>query len=101
MRTFMLTVSYLSSPEEVERHLPAHIAWLEEQYERKVYLLFARKLPFTGGVCFAVAESADQIAEITETDPFRITKVAKYDIQELDLTKVNTISLLEHASHQG
>ena len=97
----MLTVSYLSSPEEVEKYLPAHIAWLEEQYERKVYLLFARKLPFTGGVCLAVADSADQMAEITETDPFRITEVAKYDIQELDLTKANTISLLEHASHQG
>ncbi|KAJ5603272.1 hypothetical protein N7537_006228 [Penicillium hordei] len=97
---FLLSVSYLTSFEEVEKHFPAHVAWLEEQYERKVYLLFARKIPFTGGVCLAAAESADQMTEITETDPFRISKVAKYHIQELDLTKVNAVSLLEHASHR-
>lgn len=101
MPSFLLSVSYLSSLEEVEKVLPAHIAWLEDQYERKVYLLFARKVPFTGGVCVAVAESADQMAQIIETDPFCISKVAKYHIQELDLTKVNTVSLLQHASYQG
>ncbi|KAF7524060.1 hypothetical protein PCG10_005964 [Penicillium crustosum] len=100
MPCFLLSVSYLSSLEEVEKQLPAHIAWLEEQYERKVYLLFARKVPFTGGVCVAVAESADQMAQITETDPFHTSKVAKYHIQELDLTKVNTVSLLEYVSHR-
>ncbi|GKZ51889.1 hypothetical protein AbraIFM66951_007998 [Aspergillus brasiliensis] len=98
MPLFLLSVSYLTFFEEVEKHLPAHIAWLKQQYEQNIYLFFARKVPFTGGVCLAVAESALQMMEITETDPFRTNNVAKYDIQELDLTKINTPMLQEYAS---
>ncbi|KAF7617820.1 hypothetical protein F9C07_2230423 [Aspergillus flavus] len=98
MPLFLLSVSYLTSFEEVEKHLPAHITWLEQQYEQSIYLFFARKVPFTGGVCLAVAESAHQMAEITESDPFRTSNVAKYEIQELDLTKVNTSVLQEYTS---
>ncbi|PVH74483.1 hypothetical protein DL98DRAFT_499674 [Cadophora sp. DSE1049] len=89
MALFLLSVSYTASEEEVQRVLPKHFEWLISQYDKGVYLSFAKKVPATGGVCFATAKSLDEIVATTNTDPFTIEKVAKYEIQEVALTKMN------------
>ncbi|KAF2179964.1 hypothetical protein K469DRAFT_454376, partial [Zopfia rhizophila CBS 207.26] len=77
MGLFLLSVSYTASEGEVQRVFPKHVEWLISQYDKGVYLSFAKKVPATGGVCFATAESLDAIVAITRTDPFTIEKVAK------------------------
>ncbi|GKZ27946.1 hypothetical protein AbraIFM66951_004942 [Aspergillus brasiliensis] len=97
MPLFLLSVSYVAPSEQVEEYFAHHVEWLQKQYNTGAYIMFAKKVPSTGGVCLGIADSYKQMGEITFTDPFFVSKVAKYDIQEIDLTQVNTELLVGQA----
>ncbi|QOV34118.1 hypothetical protein IM697_28665 [Streptomyces ferrugineus] len=84
---FVLELTYTAPIEDVDAVLEAHVAWLDEQYERGVFLASGRKNPRDGGVIIAVAEDRGRIEDIAATDPFVTAGVCAYRITEFAATK--------------
>jgi uncharacterized protein YciI len=88
-RPFMLILSltYLKSNEEVDRHVEPHMAWVAEGYAKGWFLASGRKVPRTGGVILARGDRAAMESHIA-ADPFVVHGVASYEITEIALTTV-------------
>ncbi len=84
---FVLELTYTAPLDAVDTVLEAHVAWLDEQYERGVFLASGRKNPRDGGVIIAVAGDRARIEEIAAGDPFVTAGVCAYRITEFVATK--------------
>jgi len=84
---FVLELTYTAPLDAVDTLLDAHVAWLDEQFEKGVFLAAGRKNPRDGGVILAVAEDRSRVEEIAAGDPFTIGKVCTYRITEFVATK--------------
>ncbi|WP_449350505.1 YciI family protein [Streptomyces shaanxiensis] len=84
---FVLELTYTAPLDAVDAVLPAHVAWLDEQYAHGVFLASGRKNPRDGGVIIAVAEDRARIEEITAGDPFVTAGVCAYRVTEFAATK--------------
>ncbi|MFF7639370.1 YciI family protein [Streptomyces canus] len=84
---FVLELTYTAPLAAVDAVLPAHVSWLEEQYERGVFLASGAKNPRDGGMIIAVAEDRARIEEITAGDPFVTAGVCAYRVTEFAATK--------------
>ncbi len=79
---FVIVLTYVEPLDVVDRHLAAHVDYLERQYEAGVFMASGRRIPRTGGVILARAESLSALQEILGQDPFSVHGVAKYDVIE-------------------
>ncbi len=79
---FVVSLHYLVDLSEVDQHIPAHIDYLNLNYERGNFLASGRKEPRTGGVILATAPSRDLLDEILADDPFFVAGIASYEITE-------------------
>lgn len=84
---FVLELTYTAPLEAVDAVLEAHVAWLDEQYERGVFLASGRKNPRDGGVIIAAAGDRARIEKIAAGDPFVTAGVCAYRITEFVATK--------------
>ena len=82
---FILSLTYLKSNEEADKHMEPHMAWVKEGYARGWFLASGRKVPRTGGVILAVGERAKIEAYVAE-DAFTIHGVAQYEITDVAIT---------------
>lgn len=86
---FVVSLTYIRDLSEVEKHLDAHIAYLDRQYAAGVFLASGRKVPRTGGVILAQAESRLALEAILANDPFMIHGVAQCEVTEFVPTKTS------------
>lgn len=86
---FIIQLTYTSSLEEVDRLLDDHKLFLEKYYLEGIFILSGRKLPRTGGVILAQAESMAAIEKIIAEDPFNRHGLADYTITEFLPTMAN------------
>ena len=84
---FVLELTYTAPLDKVDAVLEAHVAWLDEQYARGVFLASGRKNPRDGGVILAVAEDRARIERIAAGDPFVEAGVCAYRVTEFAATK--------------
>ncbi|HEX8350231.1 MAG TPA: YciI family protein [Hymenobacter sp.] len=84
---FLLILTYSKPLEEVEPHLPAHMAWVEAHYQDGTFLASGRRVPRTGGVILVRAADLATVGTIAATDPFLVAGVAQYDIIEFALSR--------------
>lgn len=84
---FVLELTHTAPIEDVDAVLEAHVVWLDELYEKGVFLASGRKNPRDGGVILAVAEDRTRIEEIAAGDPFVGAGVCAYRITEFVATK--------------
>ena len=86
---FVVSLSYICELDEVEKHLQAHLDYLDKYYADGTFIVSGRKVPRAGGVILARAESTEALKEILAEDPFHIHNVATYDINEFVVTKAS------------
>jgi uncharacterized protein YciI len=84
---FVLDVTYNAPLERIDAALPAHAAWLDEQYAAGIFLASGRKVPRTGGVILADGPDRATIETLVQTDPFWRDGLASYEITEFLPTK--------------
>ncbi|MET7285277.1 YciI family protein [Streptomyces sp. NPDC005573] len=84
---FVLELTYTAPLDAVDAALEAHVAWLNEQYDKGYFLASGRKVPRDGGVILAVAEDRARIEEVAAGDPFVTAGVCAYRITEFVATK--------------
>lgn len=88
---FAIILTYKKPIEDVERHTPAHRAFLDRYYAEGVLLISGRQNPPNGGVILAKAESRERVLEIFAEDPFMTEGVADYVIYEFTPTKFQPV----------
>lgn len=84
---FIVSLTYTASLDLVDELLTSHVNYLNEQYSKGAFLLSGRKVPRTGGVILATAESREKLEAILSEDPFWKNQVAKFEIIEFIPTK--------------
>ena len=62
--------------------LPAHISYLEENYNTKKFICSGRKNPRIGGIILCNCATKQEAEQIMEQDPFLREKIARYEIIE-------------------
>jgi len=71
---------------EVDKHIDAHIAYLEKYYALGKFIASGRKVPRTGGIILVNAANIDELTAIIEEDPFHIANLANYEVTEFIAT---------------
>ena len=79
---FIVMLNYIQPLGEVDKHLAAHRAYLQEQYTNGTFLASGPKEPRTGGVILARADSLAKLQATIALDPFKVHGVADYDVVE-------------------
>lgn len=83
---FILSLTYVKPTEEADRLMQPHMDWVNEGYDRGMFLASGRKNPRTGGVILASGERAEVEAYVA-ADPFTAEGVALYEVTEVAVTR--------------
>jgi uncharacterized protein YciI len=81
---FVAISEYLKPLEEVDHFADAHRDWMMKHYASGRFLGSGRKVPPTGGIILARAESRDEFLSILAEDPYQQNGLAKYEIYEFN-----------------
>ncbi|MEU6818531.1 YciI family protein [Streptomyces sp. NPDC046860] len=84
---FVLELTYTAPLDAVDAALSAHVAWLDEQYDKGLFIASGRKNPRDGGIVLAVADSRAEIEAVVAGDPFVTAGVCAYRVTEFTATK--------------
>jgi uncharacterized protein YciI len=79
---FIIDINYIVPLQELDKHQDAHVAYLKKYAEKNIFLVTGRKVPRTGGILIAVADSKDEIEKIITEDPFYQHNLAEMTITE-------------------
>ncbi|HEY6871564.1 MAG TPA: YciI family protein [Geobacteraceae bacterium] len=79
---FIVSLNYIKGLEEVDKHLDAHVAYLNQQYADGHFIASGRKIPRTGGIILSSLRNRDELKKILKRDPFNIAGIAEYEITE-------------------
>ncbi len=79
---FIISLTYTVDLKEVDKILPQHIEYLQNQYKEGNFIASGRKIPRTGGIILSKVSNLQKLEQILNQDPFKINKLAKYKIQE-------------------
>ena len=79
---YIISLTYIVDLKEVDKLLPKHIEYLQNQYEKGNFIASGRKIPRIGGIIFSKINNLQKLEEILEQDPFKINNLAKYEIQK-------------------
>lgn len=83
----VVSLTYLKSTAEADRHMEGHVAWLKAGYAGHGFLASGRKVPRTGGLILARGPRA-AVEAYLESDPFKVHGIAEYAVTEVDVTTV-------------
>jgi uncharacterized protein YciI len=79
---FIITLNYIVPLEELDLHMEAHVKYLKKYYAADVFIMSGRKVPRTGGIIIAQANSKEILEKIIAEDPFYQHKLAEFEITE-------------------
>jgi uncharacterized protein YciI len=79
---FIINLHYIVPLEELDQHMAAHVKYLKKYYKADVFLMSGRKVPRTGGIIIAQADSKEILEQIIADDPFYKHKLADFTITE-------------------
>lgn len=79
---FIVSLNYTVSLTELDEHMDAHIKYLNKYYKADVFIISGRKVPRTGGIIIAQADSKEILEKIIAEDPFHKHRLAEFTITE-------------------
>jgi uncharacterized protein YciI len=79
---FIVSLNYTKELLEVDKHIVAHLNYLEKYYASGKFIVSGRKVPRTGGIILVNAVNRSELDLILKEDPFNIAKVADYQVTE-------------------
>jgi uncharacterized protein YciI len=77
---FIIDLQYIVPLEELDEHMADHMQFLRKYYKNNVFVASGRKVPRTGGIILALANSKDEIITLMKEDPFTQHQLAEYTI---------------------
>jgi uncharacterized protein YciI len=79
---FIIELIYKVDLARIDKHMAAHMKFLETYYAAGTFVLSGRKIPRDGGVIVAIGESREQIEAIAGEDPFVVHGLAEVRVIE-------------------
>jgi uncharacterized protein YciI len=79
---FVILLNYVKPLAEIDTHLQAHRAFLDEGYASGIFIASGPRVPRTGGIILAKAESVQELQNFVSKDPLQTAGVAEYEILE-------------------
>jgi uncharacterized protein YciI len=79
---FIINLNYIVPLEELDEHMADHVKYLRKYYDKDIFVTSGRKVPRTGGIILALADSKEQVEKIIKEDPFYKHELAEFDITE-------------------
>jgi uncharacterized protein YciI len=86
---FVIDLTYIVPLEELDLHMTEHVKFLKTYYKKNVFIASGRKVPRTGGIILALADSREAIQEIMNEDPFCKLKLAEVKITEFNTSQMH------------
>ena len=77
---FIIDLNYIVPLEELDEHMDAHVKYLHKYYKKNIFVASGRKVPRTGGVILALAETEEEVKKIIAEDPFYKHELAEFTI---------------------
>ncbi len=84
MKHFIVEIKYLVPVEQLGETVAEHRQFLRGGYERGLFLLSGPKVPRTGGLLVARAESLEALQAFLEGDPYKQKGLAEHSYVEFD-----------------
>jgi len=79
---FIINLNYVVPLEQIDAHMTAHVKYLHKYYKQNVFVASGRKVPRTGGIILALANSREEVDQIIGEDPFFIHQLAEFTVTE-------------------
>jgi uncharacterized protein YciI len=79
---FIINLHYIVPLEELDAHMTDHVKYLHKYYKQNVFVASGRKVPRTGGIILALADSSEVVDAIIKEDPFYTHKLAEFTVTE-------------------
>jgi len=79
---FIIDLNYIVPLEELDSHMAAHVKYLQKYYKMNVFVASGRKVPRTGGIILALADSIEAVEKIIAEDPFYKHGLAEFNISQ-------------------
>jgi uncharacterized protein YciI len=79
---FIINLNYIVPLEQLDAHMTEHVKFLRKYYKVNVFVASGRKVPRTGGIILALANSKEEVEQIISEDPFYVHKLAEFNITE-------------------
>ncbi|WP_370087513.1 YciI family protein [Ekhidna sp.] len=86
---YVIDLNYIVSLEELDAHMTEHVKYLHRYYKQNKFVASGRKVPRTGGIILALADSKDEVEQIISEDPFFIHKLAEFKITEFQTSQMH------------
>jgi uncharacterized protein YciI len=87
---FIIELNYIAPLEELDHHMADHVAFLQKYYDKNIFIASGRKVPRTGGVILALADSVEEVENIIIEDPFHKHQLAEFKITQFLTSKYHT-----------
>jgi uncharacterized protein YciI len=95
---FVIDLNYIVPLEELDAHMADHVKYLRKYYKKNIFVASGRKVPRTGGVILALAESKEAVEKLIKEDPFYKHELAEFTVTEF-LTSQYHPDLKEFLKH--
>lgn len=79
---YIISLNYIVPLEQLDAHMAEHVKFLRKYYKLNKFVASGRKVPRTGGIILALADSKEEVENIIKEDPFYIHKLADFSITE-------------------
>jgi uncharacterized protein YciI len=84
---FIIDLNYIVPLEQLDKHMTEHVKFLHKYYKQNVFVASGRKVPRTGGIILALANSKEEVEQIMSEDPFTVHKLAEFKITEFQTSQ--------------
>ncbi len=81
---FVILLDYTAPLADIDRHMRAHVKFLNAQYASGTFVVSGRRIPRTGGVILARGKSREEIEAIMNEDPFVARGAATFEVVEFN-----------------
>ena len=86
---FIINLHYIAPLERIDAHMTEHVQFLNKYYKQNVFIASGRKVPRTGGIILALANSKEEVETIFKEDPFYTHHLAEFTVTEFLTSQVH------------
>jgi uncharacterized protein YciI len=79
---FLIELTYKAALPEIDRHMKAHVAFLNRHYAAGRFVVSGRKVPREGGIIVATGGTLEEIEALMREDPFVARGLAEVRVVE-------------------
>ena len=79
---FIIDLNYIVPLEKLDAHMAEHVKYLHKYYRKNMFVASGRKVPRTGGIILALADSEALVKKIIKEDPFYKHQLAEFTITQ-------------------